>query len=688
MIPKIKAYLKTHKLAAIFVVAILGYIAYRYGYSGSTAQVTKYILGVVERGNVISTVSGSGQVASTNQVDIKPKVSAEIKLIKVIAGQKVKKGDVLASLDDKDLVSSVRQAQDSFSINKANLDLKLAGLTKEDLLVAQKSLEASRIAYDTAVNSLASTKESLAETLRKAELQFANVQISYNNAESSYKNSISSGDVTQSNSSASYANAYSDARNTLGSSLLSMRSALLSADSILGIDHDPVNANLKDVLSVRNSVELTNAKNDYAIAREKVSAFEIEYNAVGKNPTNAQVENLLSKASAVFEPIKLLEHDTYNALLNTITSSNVSQSNLDSYRASISSAEAAAVSAQNNLEKARQTIVSAKNAVTSGDLSVAGSVVGSKASLETARNNLTAAASTLNQAKIDYKKNLDAANTDVLTKKNSWESAKAQFDLKVAKPRAVDLASLQVQVSQAATSLSEAKSNLGEASVKAPIDGVVAKVYQKVSDTAGPATILITIITPKQLATISLNEVDVAKVKSGQKANLTFSAIDGLEITGEVSDVDALGTVTSGVVTYNVNIALDTQDDRIKPQMSASADIVTGERIGVLIVPNSAIKTDSNSLSYVEILASPSQADTSGQVTSVTAPSNQFVEIGVTNDTSTEIKSGLKEGDRFITRTIAGTAAKATTQAGGIGGLFGGNRGGGASSGAAMRAIR
>ncbi|MDD5433706.1 MAG: hypothetical protein PHE77_03610, partial [Candidatus Pacebacteria bacterium] len=61
------------------------------------------------------------------------------------------------------------------------------------------------------------------------------------------------------------------------------------------------------------------------------------------------------------------------------------------------------------------------------------------------------------------------------------------------------------------------------------------------------------------MAEISLNEVDVAKVKIGQRAIITFDAIDELEITGKVEDVDTIGTVSQGVVSYNVKIIFDTQ---------------------------------------------------------------------------------------------------------------------------------
>ena len=97
-----------------------------------------------------------------------------------------------------------------------------------------------------------------------------------------------------------------------------------------------------------------------------------------------------------------------------------------------------------------------------------------------------------------------------------------------------------------------------------------------------------------------MNEVDVAKIKVGQKTTLTFDAIDGLSIAGEVIDIDAVGTVTQGVVNYNVKIGFDTQDERIKPGMSVSATIIIEVKQDVLLIPNSAIKSAGEAY-YVEM---------------------------------------------------------------------------------------
>lgn len=80
--------------------------------------------------------------------------------------------------------------------------------------------------------------------------------------------------------------------------------------------------------------------------------------------------------------------------------------------------------------------------------------------------------------------------------------------------------------------------------------------------------------------------------------------------------------------------------------MSVSAAIITDVKQNVLVVPNSAIKSDTNG-QYVQILVN----DT---------PQSQSVETGLSNDTMTEITNGLKEGDQVITQTITSNTSNQT----------------------------
>jgi HlyD family secretion protein len=203
------------------------------------------------------------------------------------------------------------------------------------------------------------------------------------------------------------------------------------------------------------------------------------------------------------------------------------------------------------------------------------------------------------------------------------------------------------------------KSNYADKNVKAPISGTVNAINIKNGDdlsklSSGSSRQVPIIIgdlgTLK--AQVQVNEVDIPNVKIGQKVMMTFSAVDGLNVSGKIEKMDSLGTLTSGVVTYNVTIGFDTLDPRIKPEMSVSASIITAVKQNVITVSNSAVKTQGGS-SYVQVLVNG-------------IPQDKTVEVGASNNTETEITSGINVGDNVITQTIAsGAAASSSASASG-----------------------
>lgn len=219
------------------------------------------------------------------------------------------------------------------------------------------------------------------------------------------------------------------------------------------------------------------------------------------------------------------------------------------------------------------------------------------------------------------------------------------------------------------STLSDLREELLDYTVRAPFNGVIARVDIENGDTVNSGTTLGTIITKQKIAEISLNEIDAAKVKTGQKVTLTFDAIPELSITGTVASVDALGTVSQGVVTYTVEIGFDTQDDRVKSGMSLSASIIVDMKQDVLAIPNGAIKTQGDT-QYVQVFKNiPTDNTASTGFISEEKAQDKTIEVGIANDSHTEVISGLVEGEHVITRTISATSAatKAATQS-----LFGG----------------
>lgn len=279
---------------------------------------------------------------------------------------------------------------------------------------------------------------------------------------------------------------------------------------------------------------------------------------------------------------------------------------------------------------------------------------------------------------------LTSAQNQITSAQNTLQQAKINLQTKQSPPTDQTLESAKAQLVSAQAQYQNAQINYDNNILKAPFDGTVAAVNNQVGDQVSASTNIAVITTNKSIAIIPLNEVDVAKVKVGDKATMTFQAVSNLVITGTVAQIDQLGTVSQGVVNYNVKITFDTEDDRVRPGMSVSVSIITDTQPDVLAVPNSAVQSQGSN-NIVQIIDPSKTQSVSGQtgVTSSVLPAQTVVQIGASNDTYTQIISGIKEGDTVVTQTINPTATKSTAASatsalriGGGGGGFGGGAGG------------
>ena len=96
-----QAWIRHHKFLSLLIMAGLAGGAYYVFRPSTTTAETRYVAGTVERGTIITSVSGSGQVSASSQIEVNPKVSGEILNMNAQPGQTVKAGDILATLDSR-----------------------------------------------------------------------------------------------------------------------------------------------------------------------------------------------------------------------------------------------------------------------------------------------------------------------------------------------------------------------------------------------------------------------------------------------------------------------------------------------------------------------------------------------------------------------------------------------------------
>ena len=128
---KIKTYIKTHKTTSIIVAILILILSYwTYGKITTPASVTRYVMGTASKATIISTVSGSGQVSASNQINLTPEVSGTITHVYVNPGDQVTAGKVLFAIDSTDAEKTVRDA--TVSLKSAKLDLETAKTQNEN----------------------------------------------------------------------------------------------------------------------------------------------------------------------------------------------------------------------------------------------------------------------------------------------------------------------------------------------------------------------------------------------------------------------------------------------------------------------------------------------------------------------------------------------------------------------------
>jgi len=612
---KIWAFLKKYKKTTIFVIIIV-ILGIWYYHSTHIVTATTYVVKSATVGTVETTVSGTGQIASSQELPIYPQVSGTVVSVNVKDGDHVTKGQVLATLDSTNAYYSLENAK--ISVEKLETSNPISNSSDQDAVTnAQASVSQT---YQSAFNTISSAYNDMGPIITSLN------DIFYNEKTSPY--------FTDTNVAQNYGSAALQYKETAG------------------------------VLLDQTTAEYTAFRQIY-LATALTSTTSIN-SSLNQELTIAQdLSNTIKDAAVAVNYI--VSQTSQSARTSAMTTD---QNDLTGWLSTISSDNSSLTNAENSIQSNNQ-------------------------SLTQAQANLSADQTTNNP---------------------------------------LDLQSAELALQQAQTTYNNY-------TVTAPFDGTIGNVVLQPGDNAGASTAIGTLVTNQYISTIVLNEVDVAKVAVGQPVNITFNALPNITATGTVIEVDTVGTVSSGVVSYNVQISINTTDPQIKIGMSVNANIITAEAANVVVVPNAAVKT-LGGRSYVMIpvgtvtptavvagttgtggygslggssgsgrrygggfgstttavssstgagtYASSTRSFANGTSTSsrtgigsssstinggtVSTVSIKFVQVGLSDNTNTQILNGLNPGDLVVTQTITGTAPKATTSGSILSSLTGGTR--------------
>ncbi len=342
---------------------------------------------------------------------------------------------------------------------------------------------------------------------------------------------------------------------------------------------------------------------------------------------------------------------------------------------SVAQAELALAMAQAQLLRLQQPpaqydIAAAEAALESAEASYQRLQAGpSQEEIRVARANLDQARAALDQAQAAYNRVADRPDVALLPQALqleqatiTYEAAQASFDLTQRGPSEAELAAArsaivqaeaalarlqegvsdedllvaQIQVEQAQLSLDQARHQLEGTILTAPHDGTITFVGIREGELSGGQAAFVLTDLSEYHIDVNADEIDIGRIAPGQPVTVTLEALPDDTLTGQVDKLAKTAQLESGVVTYKVTIGLQPTDAPLRVGMTANVDIVTERRENALLVPNRFIRVDrTTGQAFVDLL--------DGQEIRPTE-----IQIGLRDETSSEVLAGLDEGDVVV----------------------------------------
>ncbi|GAA6743900.1 efflux RND transporter periplasmic adaptor subunit [Thermus antranikianii] len=320
----------------------------------------------------------------------------------------------------------------------------------------------------------------------------------------------------------------------------------------------------------------------------------------------------------------------------------------DPFRRAWESARADLQRAEASLANARAQGESSLASLQAGVKNAEVAYANAQASLETARRNLEAtrllyqAGGTSRQALWDAETAYANAQRALENARASLEAQREALRLRQAQLQE-DLRAQEAALSQARLALAEAQANLEKTRVRAPFAGVVLSVSANPGAQVGPGTPLLTLGNLSAYALVlEVDETEIAKVRVGQRVDVTLEGLPGETFQGRVEAISPQGQVVNNIPVFKVTVRLP-YDPRLRPGMSADGEIVVEEARSVLVIPKRAVERV-RGRAYVNVLLPDGSTDTVRVV------------LGPEDARMVAVLEGLKEGDQVVLPKAGGAS--------------------------------
>lgn len=285
-----------------------------------------------------------------------------------------------------------------------------------------------------------------------------------------------------------------------------------------------------------------------------------------------------------------------------------------------------------------------------------------------------------------------------------------------------DIAMQNLAVNDAQNEVNYALDAINKMTVTSPIDGVVVAKNNINGDSAQSGKAVLTVAdTTSMKIKVAIDELDIDKVKVGQKAEIKFDALKDKVFEGTVEDISQVGNSSNNVTTYDVTVGIKNPTN-IKIGMNANVNILVQNKANALVIPAEAL-IERNGNKYVMIPSSGNSTDSSkasdsnsnnggfqnsqssgetgtnkrqygsgtqgsyGQASGSGRNSSRFmtsgagklvqIKTGLENENYIEVLEGVTEGEEILVQLPQASSTSNTNNRSGFGGGLGGNFGGG-----------
>ncbi len=631
--------MKTHRVKKIIIgLVVVAMAVAGYMYYAKPVQ-PEYALAEATKGEIVQMVSVTGSIKADPTIDLHFKKNGEVNEIAVEEGEFIKKGQLLASLENRSLELEIDRNDANLAYSRAEYNKLKSGTRTEEVRIAEAEVKSARASYDAALTELENTrsigqadiglaelaytqaidntaaaKRDLATTKSLAENEIAKLKLGGDN-----KNTIE------------LDSAYANARTRMATTLAIMQDSMVLADKIIGANGTGTSDIPEFERYKFNTTLNTTAIADMGVANDLYVAMtstqeEIDAALFATTKAANSVSSLL-----VFLGSQLQKISYYSPVIGDWIVKVTPQS----------SALTTSLTSLNDISKTIQNLKTGSVSDTETlILDYQLKIDAAENAYATALNSLQKSKFDLEQSKINARNSENNARAQVDIRHAALNSSVASLNLKKSPVRAVDLAPLAAQISLAQVVLEIAKNEYSDSQLISPIDGLVTFIYGKVGENVSISetalSSFLTIQTDNLIVEASVPETDISKIKEGDKVEMTVDAFDFTEkFEGSVAYIDPAETVIQGVVYYGIKAAFDLKDERLRSGMTTNMNVVTAKKENILIIPSRAVKYE-DSIRYVELLNNGT-------------PKKTIIKTGLESDQFIEVTDGLKEGDKIIT---------------------------------------